>query len=83
MMKTYYRKAKGSLLVYDVTNRSSFMGLEVRGGGERTSGAGCCLCFVAVTVVHGVCFLEVNFVRLHAVVAVDTASSFFGAVDLM
>lgn len=30
MMKTYYRKAKGSLLVYDVTSRSSFMGLEVR-----------------------------------------------------
>ncbi|CAB1102865.1 unnamed protein product [Ectocarpus sp. CCAP 1310/34] len=28
MMKTYYRKAKGSLLVYDVTNRSSFVGLE-------------------------------------------------------
>lgn len=30
MMKTYYRKAKGSLLVYDVTNRASFQGLEVR-----------------------------------------------------
>ena len=29
MMKTYYRKAKGSLLVYDVTSRSSFQGLEV------------------------------------------------------
>eukprot|EP00752_Nemacystus_decipiens_P003673 g3385.t1 len=28
MMKTYYRKAKGSLLVYDVTSRSSFLGLE-------------------------------------------------------
>lgn len=28
MMKTYYRKAKGSLLVYDVTNRGSFQGLE-------------------------------------------------------
>lgn len=30
MMKTYYRKAKGSLLVYDVTNRASFKGLEVK-----------------------------------------------------
>lgn len=29
MMKTYYRKAKGSLLVYDVTSRASFQGLEV------------------------------------------------------
>lgn len=29
MMKTYYRKAKGSLLVYDVTSRASFHGLEV------------------------------------------------------
>ncbi|CAN0108637.1 unnamed protein product, partial [Hapterophycus canaliculatus] len=28
MMKTYYRKAKGSLLVYDVTSRPSFVGLE-------------------------------------------------------
>lgn len=28
MMKTYYRKAKGSLLVYDVTSRASFNGLE-------------------------------------------------------
>ncbi|CAN0132960.1 unnamed protein product [Pylaiella littoralis] len=28
MMKTYYRKAKGSLLVYDVTSRPSFSGLE-------------------------------------------------------
>lgn len=42
MMKTYYRKAKGSLLVYDVTNRSSFVGLEVgiaqRGGGGDGEG---------------------------------------------
>ncbi|CBN79513.1 Rab11D, RAB family GTPase [Ectocarpus siliculosus] len=28
MMKTYYRKAKGSLLFYDFTNRFSFVGLE-------------------------------------------------------
>ncbi|CAM9794880.1 unnamed protein product, partial [Choristocarpus tenellus] len=28
MMKTYYRKAKGSLLVYDVTSEASFTGLE-------------------------------------------------------
>ncbi|CAM9554911.1 unnamed protein product [Discosporangium mesarthrocarpum] len=28
MMKTYYRKAKGSLLVYDITNQASFAGLE-------------------------------------------------------
>lgn len=38
MMKTYYRKAKGSLLVYDGTSRSSFLGLEV--SGERSRGAG-------------------------------------------
>ncbi|CAN0285704.1 unnamed protein product, partial [Phaeothamnion confervicola] len=29
MMKTYYRKAKGALLIYDVTEPSSFTGLEV------------------------------------------------------
>ncbi|KAG5181321.1 GTPase Ypt3 [Tribonema minus] len=29
MMKTYYRKAKGALLVYDVTSQSSFDSLEI------------------------------------------------------
>lgn len=63
MMKTYYRKAKGALLVYDVTSRSSFLGLEVSGSGARWLAASCVslqspffLLFFLLLQMDGLCF---------------------------